>query len=96
MADTRAVSADATEVLEIAAEWHAAGRRVAIATVVDTGGSSPRPVGSQLAIDGEAVTTYRADGSTNASPARFVDFDLALIGLFDDSLGIDIVAIQCA
>ncbi len=51
MADSQAVSADVTEVLEIAAEWLAAGRRVAIATVVDTWGSSPRLVGSQLLID---------------------------------------------
>jgi xanthine/CO dehydrogenase XdhC/CoxF family maturation factor len=51
MADSQAVSADLTEVLEIAAEWLAAGRRVAIATVVDTWGSSPRPRGSQLLID---------------------------------------------
>ncbi len=51
MADSPAVSADFTEVLEIAAEWLAAGRRVAIATVVDTWGSSPRPRGSQLLID---------------------------------------------
>ncbi len=51
MADRRSVSADVTEVLEIAAEWQAAGRRTAIATVVDTWGSSPRPVGSQLLVD---------------------------------------------
>ncbi len=51
MADAQALSADLTEVLEIAAEWQAAGRRVAIATVVDTWGSSPRPVGSQLLVD---------------------------------------------
>ncbi len=51
MADSQAVSADLTEVLEIAAEWLAAGRRVAIATVVATWGSSPRPVGSQLVVD---------------------------------------------
>jgi xanthine/CO dehydrogenase XdhC/CoxF family maturation factor len=41
----------ASEVLELAAAWRRAGRRVAIATVVDTWGSSPRPVGSQLLVD---------------------------------------------
>ena len=51
MADTKTLNADATEVLEMAARWRAAGRRVAIATVVDTWGSSPRPVGSQLLVD---------------------------------------------
>lgn len=35
---------------ETALEWHRAGRGVALATVVDTWGSAPRPVGSQLAI----------------------------------------------
>ncbi|ABC82873.1 XdhC family protein [Anaeromyxobacter dehalogenans] len=38
------------EILERAAEWSAAGRRVALATVVATWGSSPRPPGSQLAV----------------------------------------------
>jgi xanthine/CO dehydrogenase XdhC/CoxF family maturation factor len=41
----------AENVLEQAAEWRAAGKGVAIATVVSTWGSSPRPVGSQLAVD---------------------------------------------
>ncbi len=39
------------DVLEQAAEWKSAGRGVALATVVSTWGSSPRPVGSQLAVD---------------------------------------------
>lgn len=42
---------DAIDVLSTAADWQAAGRRVALATVVTTWGSSPRPVGSQLAVD---------------------------------------------
>lgn len=37
-------------ILERAQEWRAAGKGVALATVVTTWGSSPRPVGSQLAI----------------------------------------------
>lgn len=37
--------------LEQAAAWHAAGRKVAIATVVSTWGSSPRPAGSMLIVD---------------------------------------------
>ena len=41
----------AENVLEQAAEWRAAGKGVAIATVVSTWGSSPRPVGIQLAVD---------------------------------------------
>jgi len=38
---------------EIALEWHKAGKGAALATVVETWGSAPRRVGSQLAISGE-------------------------------------------
>lgn len=45
------------DVLERAAGWLAAGKKVALATVIETWGSSPRPRGSQLAVreDGEFV-----------------------------------------
>ena len=36
---------------KLALDWHNAGRGVAIATVVQTWGSAPRPAGSQLVID---------------------------------------------
>ncbi len=39
-----------TEVLQTALDWLEAGRKVALATVVETGGSSPRPVGSNLVV----------------------------------------------
>ena len=39
------------DILEQAAGWRAQGKGVAVATVVSTWGSSPRPVGSQLAVD---------------------------------------------
>lgn len=39
--------------LMIAEEWMGQGRDVAIATVIETWGSAPRPTGSQLAIDSE-------------------------------------------
>jgi len=39
------------DVLERAARWLEQGQGVALATVVQTWGSSPRPVGSQLAVN---------------------------------------------
>ncbi|MBT05381.1 MAG: XdhC/CoxI family protein [Rhodospirillaceae bacterium] len=39
------------DVLGVAAKWRAEGRGVALATVVRTWGSSPRPIGSQLVVD---------------------------------------------
>ena len=44
---------DHDRIPEIARDWHAAGRGAALATVVQTWGSAPRPVGSQLAVSGE-------------------------------------------
>lgn len=49
MADAAVGEADA--ILDRAAAWAAAGRGVALATVVKTWGSSPRAVGSQLVVD---------------------------------------------
>lgn len=43
-----------TEVLRTALHWKAAGHRVALATVVGTWGSSPRPAGSHLAVREDA------------------------------------------
>lgn len=44
---------DHDDVLAQASAWASEGRPVALATVVSTWGSSPRPAGSQLVIDGE-------------------------------------------
>src|SRR5947207_2365511 len=41
------------DILKAAEDWRKAGKDVALATVVETWGSAPRPVGSNLVIDGE-------------------------------------------
>ncbi len=40
-------------VLETASAWLGEGRKLALATVIETWGSAPQPVGSQLVIDSD-------------------------------------------
>jgi xanthine/CO dehydrogenase XdhC/CoxF family maturation factor len=53
---------DSEEILRAALEWRRAGRDVALATVVSTWGSSPRPVGSKLAIDSGGAMSGSVSG----------------------------------
>ncbi len=55
-------SASHDQIPETALDWLRAGRRVALATVVETWGSAPRPRGSQLAISGEAEMAGSVSG----------------------------------
>lgn len=41
------------DVLDTAQNWLAEGRKVALATVIETWGSAPQPVGSQLVVDAD-------------------------------------------
>ncbi len=47
---------------ETALAWHREGRGAALATVVETWGSAPRPVGAQLAVSGEAEIAGSVSG----------------------------------
>lgn len=46
---------------EIAQQWLTEGRTVALATVIETWGSAPQPVGAKLVIDGDG----RFEGSVS-------------------------------
>ena len=43
------------DILKAAEDWRRQGRGVALATVVETWGSAPRPVGSSLVIDDQGT-----------------------------------------
>ena len=52
---------DRLDILTISESWTREGRKVALATVIETWGSAPRPVGSHLVIDEEG----RFEGSVS-------------------------------
>lgn len=53
MADIASEIIDTHDVLATAEHWRKAGRDVALATVMETWGSAPRPTGSHLVIDAD-------------------------------------------
>ena len=53
---------DSEDVLSTARDWLNEGKRVAIATVVSTWGSSPRPIGSQLAVNDDMAMIGSVSG----------------------------------
>jgi xanthine/CO dehydrogenase XdhC/CoxF family maturation factor len=53
---------DTAEILEQVARWREAGKGVALATVVNTWGSSPRPLGSKLAVDADGAFVGSVSG----------------------------------
>ncbi len=79
-----------TDILKTAEAWRREGRGVAIATVVETWGSAPRPVGSHLVIDDDtnflgsvsggcvegAVITEALDVIADGKP-RMIEFGVA-------------------
>jgi xanthine dehydrogenase accessory factor len=64
---------------ELALQWHAAGQGAALATVIETWGSAPRPVGSQLIIAGDG----RMMGSVSGGCVEGAVVEEALASLAD-------------
>jgi xanthine/CO dehydrogenase XdhC/CoxF family maturation factor len=65
------------EILRQAETWRRAGRGVALATVIETWGSAPRPVGSRLAVtrDGDfagSVSGGCVEGAVIAEAAEVI------------------------
>jgi len=56
------IAQDHEDILGTAARWRGEGRGVALATVVTTWGSSPRPVGSQLVVDDKGAMLGSVSG----------------------------------
>ena len=65
------------DIPEIALDWHRAGTRAALATVVETWGSAPRPVGSQLAVRDDK--TFRGSVSGGCIEGSVIQEALAAI-----------------
>ena len=76
--------------LDLAANWHRQGRKVAIATVVSTWGSSPRQAGSQLIVDDqghmegsvsggciEGTVVKKALECMDGAPAELLEFGVS-------------------
>lgn len=81
---------DTGEVLDAALRWRAEQRPVALATVVATWGSSPRPVGSQLAVDAtgtfvgsvsggcvESAVIAEAQAILKGAPPKLLEFGVS-------------------
>ncbi len=80
---------EAEDILSVAAEWARAGERVALATVTETWGSSPRPPGSQMAVTAsgrmagsvsggciEGVVAEAAQATIEGGPPQLLDFGI--------------------
>jgi xanthine/CO dehydrogenase XdhC/CoxF family maturation factor len=78
------------DILGVVSKWKGEGREVALATVVTTWGSSPRPVGSQLAVDNqgnfvgsvsagcvESAVVESATSIINDGKPKLLDFGIA-------------------
>lgn len=76
--DTNAASVEPVDPLLAAEGWLREGRRVALATVIETWGSAPRPAGSHLVIDGDgnfegSVSGGCVEGAVVAEAMEVID-----------------------
>ena len=53
---------DKTDIPALALDWHRSGRGAVLATVVETWGSAPRPIGSQLVVDRDGAMEGSVSG----------------------------------
>ncbi|MBB3999199.1 XdhC family protein [Aureimonas pseudogalii] len=66
------------DILQIAERWRAEGRAIALATVVETWGSAPRPAGAHLVIDADgrfegSVSGGCVEGAVVAEAAEVIE-----------------------
>ena len=73
-------SPDSVDVLETALAWRDAGRQVAMATVIETGGSSPRPAGSNLVIAADGAFEGSVSGGCVESAVVSAALDVIASG----------------
>jgi len=83
------------DILKAAEDWRRQGRQVALATVVETWGSAPRPVGANLVIDGEgnflgSVSGGRVEGAVVTEALDVIDSgkpNMLEFGVADETAG---------
>ena len=71
------------DILKAAEDWRSQGRGVALATVIETWGSAPRPVGSNLVIDQEVIVELKAIAALEDIHFAIVRSYLKAAGLAD-------------
>jgi xanthine/CO dehydrogenase XdhC/CoxF family maturation factor len=79
-----AQASDRLDPLKTAQQWQESGRRVAIATVVETWGSAPRPAGSHLVVDADG--NFEGSVSGGCVEADVISEALAVIAGDDAKL----------
>ena len=68
------------KVLSKALEWHEMGERACLITVIETWGSSPRPIGAMMSINGDGISIGSVSGGCIEEELRAAarDLDIAV------------------